>query len=90
MRTLLTGARRAAAFGRRVSTSTTVDVGVWCDARFDTDHLGPNEGPPTLDRWTVDLADGASGRYVIVWFTEISTGGEQWFRARLAGASATS
>jgi len=25
---------------------------------FDTDHLGPNEGPPTLDRWTVDLADG--------------------------------
>ena len=25
---------------------------------FDNDHLGPNEGPPTLDRWTVDLADG--------------------------------
>ncbi|WP_370329372.1 carotenoid oxygenase family protein [Mycolicibacterium hippocampi] len=25
---------------------------------FDTDHLGPNDGPPTLDRWTVDLADG--------------------------------
>ena len=25
---------------------------------FDTDHLGPNEGPPTLDRWTVDLGDG--------------------------------
>jgi carotenoid cleavage dioxygenase len=25
---------------------------------FDTDHLGPDEGPPTLDRWTVDLADG--------------------------------
>ena len=25
---------------------------------FDRDHLGPNEGPPTLDRWTVDLADG--------------------------------
>ncbi|MBX7433436.1 carotenoid oxygenase family protein [Mycobacterium sp. Y57] len=25
---------------------------------FDTDHLGPNEGPATLDRWTVDLADG--------------------------------
>jgi carotenoid cleavage dioxygenase len=25
---------------------------------FDTDHLGPNEGPPTLDRWTVDLRDG--------------------------------
>ncbi len=25
---------------------------------FDTEHLGPNEGAPTLDRWTVDLADG--------------------------------
>ena len=25
---------------------------------FDTDNRGPNEGPPTLDRWTVDLADG--------------------------------
>jgi carotenoid cleavage dioxygenase len=25
---------------------------------FATDHLGPNEGPATLDRWTVDLADG--------------------------------
>jgi carotenoid cleavage oxygenase len=25
---------------------------------FDTEHLGPNEGPPTLERWTVDLADG--------------------------------
>lgn len=25
---------------------------------FDADHLGPNEGPPTLNRWTVDLADG--------------------------------
>ncbi|MCG7597108.1 carotenoid oxygenase family protein [Mycobacterium sp. C3-094] len=25
---------------------------------FDTDHLGPAEGPPTLERWTVDLADG--------------------------------
>jgi len=24
---------------------------------FDNDRLGPNEGPPTLDRWTVDLAD---------------------------------
>jgi carotenoid cleavage oxygenase len=24
---------------------------------FDADHLGPNEGPPTLDRWTIDLAD---------------------------------
>jgi carotenoid cleavage oxygenase len=25
---------------------------------FDTDLLGPREGPPTLERWTVDLADG--------------------------------
>ena len=25
---------------------------------FDRDRTGPNEGPPTLDRWTVDLADG--------------------------------
>jgi carotenoid cleavage dioxygenase len=25
---------------------------------FDTEHLGPDEGPPTLDRWTVDIADG--------------------------------
>ncbi len=25
---------------------------------FATDHLGPNEGPPVLERWTVDLADG--------------------------------
>jgi carotenoid cleavage oxygenase len=25
---------------------------------FDTEHLGPNAGAPTLDRWTVDLADG--------------------------------
>ena len=25
---------------------------------FDTDRRGPNEGPPTLERWTIDLADG--------------------------------
>lgn len=25
---------------------------------FATDHLGPNDGLPTLERWTVDLADG--------------------------------
>lgn len=25
---------------------------------FDTDQLGPNEGSPTLERWTVDLGDG--------------------------------
>jgi carotenoid cleavage dioxygenase len=23
---------------------------------LDTDHNGPNEGPPTLDRWTIDLS----------------------------------
>lgn len=25
---------------------------------FDADNTGPNEGPPTLERWTVDLAAG--------------------------------
>ena len=25
---------------------------------FDAERLGPDEGPPTLDRWTIDLADG--------------------------------
>jgi carotenoid cleavage oxygenase len=25
---------------------------------FATEHRGPNEGPPTLDRWTVDLGSG--------------------------------
>jgi len=25
---------------------------------FATDHRGPNEGPPTLDRWTADLSAG--------------------------------
>lgn len=25
---------------------------------FDADRRGPNDGPPTLDRWVVDLADG--------------------------------
>lgn len=25
---------------------------------FATEHRGPNEGPPTLDRWTVDLSAG--------------------------------
>jgi carotenoid cleavage dioxygenase len=25
---------------------------------FDTELRGPNEGPTSLDRWTVDLADG--------------------------------
>jgi carotenoid cleavage oxygenase len=25
---------------------------------FDAHRLGPDEGPPTLDRWSVDLADG--------------------------------
>lgn len=29
---------------------------------FDTELRGPGEGLPTLDRWTVDLADGASGK----------------------------
>ncbi len=38
-------------------TSIVLDV-VRHPKMFDTDHLGPNEGPPTLDRWTVDLANG--------------------------------
>lgn len=38
---------------------------------------------------TSELADGTSGRYVVVWFTEISQEGD-WYRARLAAASATS
>jgi len=38
---------------------------------------------------TTPVADGTSGRYVIVWFTEISRDGD-WYRARLAGVSATS
>lgn len=25
---------------------------------FDRDRIGPNEGPPTLDRWVIDLAAG--------------------------------
>ena len=25
---------------------------------FATDRIGPNEGPPTLDRWTIDLSAG--------------------------------
>jgi eukaryotic-like serine/threonine-protein kinase len=53
----------------------------------DLPEAGTFSGDGTV---TVDLAEGTSGRYVIVWFTEISTGGEQWYRARLAGASATS
>lgn len=53
----------------------------------DLAEAGTFDGSGTV---TTALADGASGRYVIVWFTEISDGGEQWFRARLAGASATS
>ncbi|KAB7745520.1 hypothetical protein GA707_06270 [Nostocoides sp. F2B08] len=39
---------------------------------------------------TATLDEPATGRYVIVWFTEISDGGEQWYRARLAGATVTS
>jgi carotenoid cleavage dioxygenase len=37
--------------------SVVLDV-VWHPKMFDTDFHGPNEGPTTLDRWTVDLADG--------------------------------
>ncbi len=37
--------------------SIVVDV-VRHPKMFATDHLGPNEGAPTLDRWTIDLAAG--------------------------------
>ncbi len=50
----------AAAFGRRVSTSTTVDVGVWCDARFDTDHLAIT---PLDMRALGDRVDAALGAF---------------------------
>jgi carotenoid cleavage dioxygenase len=38
-------------------TSIVLDV-VRHPKMFDINHHGPDEGPPTLDRWTVDLADG--------------------------------
>jgi len=48
---------------------------------FDTDNLGPNEGPPTLDRWTVDLADGK------IWESRIDDRGQEFPRVdeRLVG-----
>jgi eukaryotic-like serine/threonine-protein kinase len=53
----------------------------------DLVEAGSFDGGDTV---TIPMAADTSGRYVIVWFTEISTGGEQWYRARLAGATATS
>lgn len=38
-------------------TTLVLDV-VRHPSTFRTDLAGPNEGPPTLDRWTVDLAGG--------------------------------
>jgi carotenoid cleavage dioxygenase len=32
---------------------------------FETDLLGPNEGPPVLERWTIDPARGSVDRVVI-------------------------
>ncbi len=40
-----------------VNGSVVLDV-VRHPKMFATDLRGPNEGPPTLDRWTVDLAEG--------------------------------
>jgi len=40
-----------------VGGSVVLDV-VRHPKMFATDLRGPNEGPPTLDRWTVDLAEG--------------------------------
>lgn len=54
--------------------------------RSDMEPAGTFNGEGSV---TVELASGTSGRYVIVWFTETSRSGE-WYRARLAGASATS
>ena len=53
----------------------------------DLAAAGSFDGEGTV---TVTLEQAVTGRYVIVWFTEISTGGEEWYRARLAGASVTS
>lgn len=64
------------------------------DERFFTERPAPDELEPAGDfsgegSVTSELADGTAGRYVIVWFTEISRSGD-WFRARLAEASVTS
>ena len=44
------------AYDRRATPSCST----WCGTRrcSTPSTSGPNEGPPTLDRWTVDLADG--------------------------------
>jgi carotenoid cleavage oxygenase len=45
------------AYDSPVDDTIVLDV-VRHPTMFDTDHLGPAEGPPTLDRWTVDLSSG--------------------------------
>lgn len=54
--------------------------------KTDMERAGAFSGEGSV---SVELAAGTEGRYVIVWFTEVSRSGE-WYRARLAGASATS
>lgn len=65
------------------------DESLWANRPALPDDLSPAGTFDGEGSVTVDLADGTSGRYVVVWFTEISSDG-QWFRARLAEASATS
>ena len=52
----------------------------------DLEPAGEFTGPGSI---SVELAEGTSGRYVIVWFTNSVPVGE-WHRAQLAGATATS
>lgn len=67
----------------------TDDAGYYSDGKPLADDLakaGEFNGEGSV---STTLTEGSSGRYVIVWFTEISRDGD-WYRARLAGASATS
>lgn len=64
------------------------------EERFFTERPAPDEleavGTFTGEgSVATGVAEGTSGRYVIVWFTEISRSGD-WYRARLSGASVTS
>jgi hypothetical protein len=74
-------------------SETTGTIHITDDGGFaDGNELGDlaaagsfsGEGPVT-----VTLEQPVTGRYVIVWFTEISRGDEEWYRARLAGATVT-
>lgn len=67
----------------------TDDAGYFSDGKPLADDLakaGEFDGEGSV---STTLVEGSTGRYVIVWFTEVSKDGD-WYRARLAGASATS